>query len=473
MRNRKSDNPWSRRRFLRGAGGVTLGLPMLDLFAREREVRGQAARPYVPAVFMVNSCGVVQNDDGPEMFWPSKAGPLTTASLMADSGRTAGELAAHAARLIFVRGINFRYSGIAGCGHAEGGCQVLTANGVTTGGRNARAKGESIDHRIARELNPSGRESLLLYAGRKGTWIDDFCSYRGPQQLRAGQNNPWNAYRDVIGLGGGGASTTPLPNAAAEAIKARRRSVNDLVREEMQALLARTDLSADDRERLKLHADNIRDIETTITTTLAPPEKTPFEALNAAYADDASLGKVARLHAELAAFALASRANRVAVIQVGAGADRTRRPEISGYSYHRISHRVDSDGASGASISGARMLHHKIDRLHAQYFNHLLDKMAAYTTPEGNLLDIGFAVWTNELATGPGHRRTGVPYVIAGRARGYLRAGQFVDVGGQLNNKLLNTLLNAAGIRKAGGAPVDDFGAAELPKGELAEIKNA
>ena len=38
-------------------------------------------------------------------------------------------------------------------------------------------------------------------------------------------------------------------------------------------------------------------------------------------------------------------------------------------------------------------------------------------------------------------------------------------------NKMLNTILNAAGVTKTGGAPSDDFGDASLPKGILTELK--
>ena len=37
-------------------------------------------------------------------------------------------------------------------------------------------------------------------------------------------------------------------------------------------------------------------------------------------------------------------------------------------------------------------------------------------------------------------------------------------------NKMLNTLLTAAGVTKAGGAPTDDFGDASLPKGIFSEL---
>lgn len=37
-------------------------------------------------------------------------------------------------------------------------------------------------------------------------------------------------------------------------------------------------------------------------------------------------------------------------------------------------------------------------------------------------------------------------------------------------NRMLNTLISAAGVRKSGGAPVDDFGDTSLAKGVVDEI---
>ena len=37
-------------------------------------------------------------------------------------------------------------------------------------------------------------------------------------------------------------------------------------------------------------------------------------------------------------------------------------------------------------------------------------------------------------------------------------------------NKMLNTLLTAAGVTKTGGAPTDDFGEPSLPKGIFSEM---
>jgi hypothetical protein len=100
--------------------------------------------------------------------------------------------------------------------------------------------GESIDNRIARELQPMGVEPLTLYAGKMSGYIDEVLSYRGPKQLRAAEPNPYNAYVKLFGLG-------DLEAEALAKLKASRTSVNDLVRAEMQSLLGRKDSTCTSR----------------------------------------------------------------------------------------------------------------------------------------------------------------------------------------------------------------------------------
>jgi hypothetical protein len=73
------------------------------------------------------------------------------------------------------------------------------------------------------------------------------------------------------------------------------------------------------------------------------------------------------------------------------------------------------------------------------------------------------------------HNFSPIPWVIAGRARGYLKTGRFLELGNQGTNLnlLLNTLLGAVGVTKPDGSPVDDFGSAELSKGRLTELTAA
>ncbi|HEY0706604.1 MAG TPA: hypothetical protein VGG33_07400, partial [Polyangia bacterium] len=86
------------------------------------------------------------------------------------------------------------------------------------------------------------------------------------------------------------------------------------------------------------------------------------------------------------------------------------------------------------------------------------------------LLDDTVAVWTNQLASGYNHLGFSVPHVLAGSAGGFFKKGHYVEVKGVKNNKFLNTIITASGVRKANGDPVDDHGDAELPRGLMPEL---
>jgi len=453
----------SRRKFLRGTGGVTLGLPLLDAFSRN--LKAQAAEPGY-AIFLCEENGVQQAPGfgpEPERFWPSKTGAMTTASLAADTGRAMSVLSAHAEMLTAVRGASFSFPGN-GCGHSGGGNQVLTAHKVSPDLEKNKSlgMGESVDHFISKAL--VNREPLALYAGPKYGYINDHISHRGAKDVIIGENNPWIAYSKIVGMTGG-------DQAAQKLLATRRKSINDLLRGEVKELLARKDLSKDDRTRLDLHFTAIREIELKLVTEFTPAKVEEFKAINGQHRTDPNRLKVVSLQHDLIVFALASGHSRVAFLQVGDGTDGISFT-IDGVklpSFHHISHRINSDGSDGTPIDGADLMHHKIDRLRLQSFAELLTKMQATKLPTGSLLDLGYVVWTNQIADGH-HQYKNVPYLVAGKAGGYLKPGQFLDLPKFTNNKLLNTLANAAGVRRAGGGLVEDLGDSSNPKGIIPQM---
>ncbi|XXX74383.1 DUF1552 domain-containing protein [Sorangium sp. So ce134] len=444
---------------LQGLFGVTVALPFLETFAPRRALAGTGDVPPF-AIFMRQANGVAQAaGDEADMFWPSQTGPLSTASLERDSARAVSELKDHASKLIMVRGVNFAFRAN-GCGHSGGGNQCLTAARVSDdpSGNESLAMGESIDNRIATELNPAGVEPLTLYAGRMGGYINEVLSYRGPKQLRAAERNPFNAYQKLFGL-------ADVDDEVQQALTARRTSVNDLVRGEMQALMSRKDLSKSDRERLQLHFDSIRDLEVALACKLPAEGIAEMEAISPNVGKSENIEAVTRMQMDIIALAMACGVTRAATLQIGDGNDGTEYT-INGVrqkSYHKISHRIDSDGTSGPPIAGAQELHHQIDRIHARMFKHLLDRLSSYELGSGTLLDHGVAVWLNDNAD-KFHSFNKVPYILAGGASGYLKTGQFVDVKVTVN-KLLNTIGTAVGCTNGQGGPLDDFGDESLEGG--------
>jgi hypothetical protein len=285
-----------------------------------------------------------------------------------------------------------------------------------------------------------------------------------------GENRPSIAYNKMIGMIG--ASGTVSPALAAE-LGDRRRSVNDLVRTELKEVLARTDLSADDRRRLDMHFSAVRDIEVKITNnTLPDAEIAAMKKVEPDPAGDANRLQIEQMHMDLMGLAFASGYTYASTLQAGDPID-TVRYTIDGRllgSYHAISHRASAEDAfNDGTVPDGALLHHKIDMLRLRQFKYLTDVMASHMTPEGSLLDLGFALWTNGSATGM-HTANDIPEIVIGKARGFLKTGQYIQasLSGQVrNNKLLNTLLNAAGLRKPDGSNIDDFGDPGLPRGVI------
>jgi hypothetical protein len=67
------------------------------------------------------------------------------------------------------------------------------------------------------------------------------------------------------------------------------------------------------------------------------------------------------------------------------------------------------------------------------------------------------------------HRTDRVPFIVAGSAGGYLRTGQYLDLGGRQHNRLLSTLLNAA-LGRPKDRLIENFGDPALAPGVVREM---
>jgi hypothetical protein len=467
-------NALSRRLWLRG-GGACLALPLLESVGRAKSSPDREA-PY--AIFFRQACGVASEQTTseigpePERFWPRGMGKLSPETL---SGRALEELSRHTGHLLVVKGVNmtdFDYAD----GHARGALQGLTARGpvVPKAGGNSEAAGESIDHRIGRELNPGGRDSLFQYVGPSGGWLGGACiSYRGPGERRAPIRRPRQAYELVTG-GAAQISDAQFTEKANEA-----KSVNDLIRTQMQALLGRTELSVADRQRLDLHFSAIRDLERSICRLPTEGEKRLLEG--ASYEESTrgeDVMRLTRLHMDVAVLAVACGFTRSVAIQIGNGNDGSscyldpktgKRME----NYHFVSHRRRSHDGSGDVIDGSDLLHHQVDRYFAQSFGYLLDRLSERTNADGSsLLDAGVSVWYNDHGDGPAHGTNNCPFVLAGSAGGFFKQSACIRLnsGGANHQRMLNTIGSAVGLRNGAGEHLDDFGDPGLSKGLLPEL---
>jgi hypothetical protein len=442
--NRRNENVFGRRRFLVGVGGVTLGLPILEAL-QPRRAWAQPASTTPPFLGIICSAnGVVQTRGGEvEAWWPKQVGALTTAGMTADNTtRATGELASYADRLLVVRGVGHSL-GANGCNHASGCAQILTGTSSLGGAGNQTVAGsESLDTVVAKQLNRPGIEPLFLHAGLysaggSGYNVPSYISYVGAGQQRTAIDSPLKAYQKMIGAG----ATT---GGAADPVGLRRKSVNDLLRSEIQVLQARPELTAEDRLRLDQHFTTIRDLEIKIiNATLTPAQVSQMQTVDPKPYDLANHEIIQQLHMDLMVFAISSGYTRVAVLQVGDREDdHTYTINGTTFQFHKASHR---------SVPDAYNLCKLIDRKQINYFKYFLDKLTAIQTPTGTLLDQGVAVNTNQLATGPDHSMRPLPFMVAGTANGFLTKGKYLDAGAVSTAVMLNTLALAVGVKTSMG----------------------
>jgi Protein of unknown function (DUF1552) len=440
----------ARRRFLRGLGGVMVGLPALDIF--EGRALAQATPKKIYSALLLQQNGSLQGVNGePDKWGPKLTGPLDAAVMMgADADQATSVLAPYASKINIIRGLNFHYSN----NHNGGPLASSTGSPVVGSDTKVLPTNESYDFFVARTLTP-GKEPLTLYVGRKGTYRDDCLSFSTGGVLRIGDNNPQNVYTRVMGLAG-------ADPAVLQKLAARRLSVNDLIRNDLKTLLARTDLSKSDHDRLDLHLTSVREMEVGMTQVLGPALDTAgimTVGTSSAATNDDNRIKVTQFMIDLIVFAFASDKVRTATLQIG-GCNDGCQYTLNGVkqpSYHYISHRVMSDGGSGTAIPNAEDLHHQIDKIYMGYYKYFLDKMAAYTLPQGGtLLDSSVNLFTNSISDGPGHSGKNIPTILSGNAGGFLKTGFNIKTTGY-TSRVLNTMITACGCRKMDGTPLDNF----------------
>jgi hypothetical protein len=467
-----------RRNFLRGAGGVAVGLPFLESLAPRRARAGGADVPRrFVAFFECNGCEM-------ERFFPTGSYGALSAGMLA--GTALEPVSGFVNKMLVPRGIHmvprgFGWDPSAGDDHAKGmGCK-LTAQPLLDG--TIYANGISVDQEIANQLNESGRPALNLHVGYRAQGQLGVCSYFGPDQPAIGENNPWLAYQDLMGL-------SNLDEGALQQLLSRRQSVLDIVERDF-AKVGGGQLSASDRAKLDMHLTAVRDLEIgmgeagLIPCTLPDARAAEIQGINPDNVqNDSEYKTIGLMQMDILALALACGSTHAATLLWGSGAGGPifNWDGIShDYNHHKLSHGNTADDCSGSEVAGYLDMLFDIDLWYATQLNYLLQQLDAYTEGDGTVLDNSVVVWMNELSDGKGHNFMDLPYVMFGSAGGYLRQGQYIKVTGQEStmndvdaphNRLLTTILNAVGCRGEGGGPVENFGDPQFGEaGEFDAIK--
>jgi Protein of unknown function (DUF1552) len=498
---RVNDRTLERRRFLKAAGGIALGLPFLELFA-PRSAKAAAAATPKRLVTMVNFSGVnyyAGGDSGRpggayDTFFPKTAiGSALTAQSWAGQGTEA--LNRYFDKISIPRNMvmspgGFWY-GDTQPGNTEGGdhgaaCIALLScqKGIAVGGGAPnRAGGMSFDTLAASKINPGVKQPLVLCVQPRRSDSLGYVSYASAGTPSSQIVNPWNAYATMV-------SSTPDAVGAVDRNALRRRSVLDLVSSEVNAL-KRAPLSQSDKQKLDMHYSAIRDFENgSQQAGLIACRMTDTAALSRYNRSDTSLTddaanypEIGKLHMDVLTLALACDYNRVATLQWGSGTSEPTYNWISSqhtYGHHPYSHHSASDtGVGDLDTEASKTRMREIDTWHTAQFVYLLDSLSRYNDSNGTMLDNSAVLWLNEFSDGYAHGNIDMAAVVAGSAGGYLRTGRHFQSASTRtyqswltatpHNMLFTTLLNAVGVRADNGSPYAQFGIGSA--GEMSELK--
>jgi hypothetical protein len=424
MRRRATiaNQAFSRRNFLRGAGGIAVALPFLESIGPARA--GGATAPLRYLQFM-HVQGTLVNEWAPS--GPANAMVLSNILSPLEPVRD---------RIVVVSGCDNPSANDYGVnGHVNSGRTVFTC--APNSGNSDLADGPSIDQVIADRLAaPTPYKSLQFGVG--GPDIGEYQAlYAGAQDPVPLDGDPRQIFDQLFSdLEGDPAQQ---PNAV-QRLRARRASVLDAVLDQLDGTIARA--STADRQTLERHADKIRELELqignegeagvgcSVPVLELPPDYVPSDSNR----DDVS----SRAFIDLMVMALACDMARVGTLQYTNyhGPAYSWLPVDVPGSYpewHSLVH--DIPNMSDVSVPRA------VYRWYMEEYAYLLQELAATPDGEGSLLDHMLVMSTSELGDGASHSTYGLPIVLAGSVGGQIQTGRHADLGGARTGELFTTFL--------------------------------
>ena len=471
----------NRRFFLKSATGLALAAPFLPSLWR-RLARGAEAAPVRRTVLFHTPCGCVTTRWFPKV----EDGPIDAAAL---AGTTLEPLTPYAGKLLFPRGL--RAMNQYGYGqtinpHAQAMGSKLTCASIDGGGSSKRyALSHSVDHEMARQINPAGRAPLAIGIGVGATPSSlDTLSYSAAQTPTPMMRSPRALY-DSLG------ELVTAHAGELEYLRQRNLSVLDAVRDDLKTYQS-LEMSASDRQRVAAWMDLLRDSERNLNAATCNPSRVGIDAAGLDAASVTGTANAYTLGADmmlnLMALNMLCDANRVFVMLFSSfvvfdwdGIHHTR-------DHDAIAHRTGDFSVGGRCLPDCLAMLKQIDGWYAAKFTKLVALLDGIPEGDGSLLDNTATTWLQEFSDGGAFNLNNMPIVIAGSAGGYLKQGQAVNVEGQpigpghsedncgpdsdqlLHNntgstggnvpinKLYVTLINAMGCTAPGGGQVTTFG---------------
>jgi len=450
---------FARRNFLRGAGGVSLALPLLSSIAcspEEQKIVEKVGRAQQRAgafpkrfVFMYTPNGNYSTPDANfssywETLFPIKEKISVLNGLdLAAQDQPPGEPHQQGMALLTGRKLN---------------------DGTFVGGDGSLAgwaSGISLDQEIANHIGTMTKRRTLNLGVQStaygGTEVRTILSYLKSDTPVANETDPYVVYDELF-------ANLEVDPAAAAKLRKRRRSVLDVVDRRYATLMDK--ISKEDQDKVGQHLESVREVERRLDSTggvLGGNCQKPETGNPVDVNDPANFGVVGRLHTDMLVMALACDITRVATLQWSASTNNRPYPFLTYNGQpimgdeHQMGHMPDSDTTSWEKIAIIR-------RWYLDQFKYLVERLDAVPEGEGTMLDNTVVVLGSEIVRGNTHSHVDQHFIVAGGGGGTLKQGQHLTYGTRNHSDLLITILHAMGIE------ANDFGDPGYVTGPLTEL---
>jgi len=464
-------NTLKRRTLLRGAGGLVLGLPALDAMLG-RSARAQDAEQVRRLVIVYTPNGTNSGNDkdlsGNE-FWPKTLGKDYVL------GKETAPLEPLRAHLMMASGMNgesckqdvmTQAKDTPGDLHSIGLAQMLTGVATKVDGTTiglipgalptAYGQGISVDQYIAQKVAFPTKFPTLEFGVQNKT---DYGVLPLSRMIYSGPNQPVPAVQDPLAMFARMFSDDAGGNEAVKKTIAQRKSVLDFVLDDYTRL--QKNLGKSDKDKLELHATQIRSLETRLSRQLtAQPVTTPeCGTVSPPDAPDDPEAKmnfpaVGKLQMDLLVLALKCDLTRIASLHWSWARSNLVHSWAQGTKgHHDMSHEGVSDELTRVNIWYSQQM--------LYLGQQLLD------TKDGagkSLLDSTLVYWGSDVAWAYVHSFDNMRAFFLGTGGGFLKTGEHIGLGGQPHQKLLVTFMNMMGLME------NSFGDPNFGTGPLTQL---
>lgn len=434
---------FARRSWLRGAGGLLLGLPLFESLGCDgRETKSERVSAATQKLTFPKRLLVIYTPNG---NWELPTG-------MDFAGTPLAPLTPFRDKLLLLRGLDLNVCDTSpgephqqgmtwlvgrpnNDGSQVGGCGVLTSGW---------ASGISVDQAIAEAVGQStSRPSLhfgvqtLNYGGKE---VRTVMSYQGSDLPVSNEDSPWNMFNTVF-------SQLGADPVGVEKLRARRHSVLDAVDGQLSTLAPK--LGSSDKQKMDVHLDAVRKLEKQLDSpgvVLGGSCSIPTVGAEVALTQPENYGAIGQLQMDLLSMAFACDITRVATLQWSASTNNRPYPFLNYQGSpivddeHILGHQPDDDLVAWGKLAVIR-------EWYATQLAYLLAKLDAVPEGDGTMLDNTLIVMGSEIARGNSHSHQDAPFLLAGGA-GQLAMGRNLDFSATsvAHNNLLVAMLKVMGV---------------------------